>query len=181
MITFGVSSHLSNIFRPIFPSSSQNLQVRFNQRASNAMNVGEARRQLLGASTALTDAIRQFKTETRPVYSTLVSPSNQVSAAFSGLSARLGTVGNPYSSLETTVKINTQTSTDRSSTSALGLDVTSPEAVSTLDSTNTLGRRSSLTSEGEMNTSSGVDVDPNALFNGTPANRPQFDDGEQVS
>ena len=158
MFSFGIGSNLSNIFSFNPRPSSPNLQVRFNQRASSAMSVAEAQRQLLGASTALTDAIRQFKTETRPVYSTSVSASNQVSAAFSGLSARLDPVGGaPYSSLETTAKINTQTSTDRSSTSALGLDVTSPETASTLDSSAALGLdlvglQSSITSTAEMNT-----------------------------
>ena len=157
MFSFGIGSNLSNIFSFNPRPSSPNLQVRFNQRASSAMSVAESQRQLLGASTALTDAIRQFKTETRPVYSTSVSTSNQVGSALSGLSARLTPVGTEYSSLQTTAKINTQTSTDRSSLSSLGLDVTSPETASTLDSSAALGLdlvalQSSITSTAEMNT-----------------------------
>ena len=135
-------------------SSLKNLKVKFNK--SNVMTAAEGRRLLLDASTTLADAIRQFKTETRPIYSTSVSKSDLV-AAFSGLTARLTPVSSPYSSLQTTAKINTRTSTNRSSSSVLGLDVTSPETASTLDSSATLGldlvaQQSSIASTAEMNT-----------------------------
>ncbi len=121
------------------------------------VTIDQAREQLRAASAALADAFRTFRNETRAVYSTSASTMPSIAAAVSGLSAIAEPVEGSYSVLRTTLKINTQTSTVRSSSAALGLDVASPETVSTLKSSAALGlnvnsAQSTITSAAEMNT-----------------------------
>jgi hypothetical protein len=131
-----------------------------------------ARDRLDAASTTLRTAFAAFTSHSKPVFTTTVVTRPAAQAAFVGSAARVSPVAGSYSAVQTTVKVNTQTSTVRSSTSAIGfdltsahstlasaplsLDVTSPERASTLNSTSGLGldvvdRASTLTSNGEMN------------------------------
>jgi hypothetical protein len=76
-----------------------------------------------------------------------------------GIGARLAPVEDIYSVLQTTAKINTQTSTVRSSSTPLGLDIMSAETASSLRSGTALGldvvsaqAASTIRSTAEMNT-----------------------------
>ena len=105
---------------------------------SNAprMTIAEARDGLGAASAELTRALRALSNETRPVYTYSTTTRGPVMAIARGASARLADTGTgAYSTLQTTVAVNTQTSTEQSSSSVLGLDVDSPETQSTIAST----------------------------------------------
>src|SRR5687767_6535172 len=131
------------------------------------------RERLQTASGSLRTALAAFTSHSNPVFTTNISTRPAVAGALSGTAARVSTVTGSYSIVQTTVKANTQTSTLRSSSAsigldltaahsllssaALGLDVTSPEGASTLRSTGGLGLNvvdaaSTLSSTAEMNT-----------------------------
>jgi hypothetical protein len=132
----------------------------------------KVREQLQTASGPLRTAFAAFTRHTNPVFTTNISTRPAVAGALAGTAARVTSIAGSYSVVQTTVKANTQTSTVRSSASAigldltaahsrlasaaLGLDVTSPEAASTLRSTAGLGLNvvdaaSTLSSTAEMN------------------------------
>ena len=118
-----------------------------------------------GAAEAVRDAIRNATASFRAAFSTFTSRSKAVftptlrytgsPARLSGGAARVTAVDDPYSVLQASVAINTQPTTVRSSSSsigldlstaasslassALGLDLTSPDAASTLTSSSGLG------------------------------------------
>lgn len=112
---------------------------------------GTASEAVQAAGLALRTAFTTFATKTRPVYTTTLYTGLSTSATVSGVSARVASVPAGPAVLRTTVSVNTQTSTVRSSSSALdldlasaasrldsgalGLDVTSPQSASTIGST----------------------------------------------
>lgn len=107
------------------------------------------------AGDGLRGAFDTYATKTRPVYTTTLYNGLSSSAMVNGVTARIGAAGG-YSTLETTAPVNTGTTTVRSSSSALGLDVTSAEAASALRSSSALGLNltesaSTIRSTAEMN------------------------------
>jgi flagellar hook-associated protein 2 len=152
---FGIGGNQwTSAFQVNGTSASRNSRIALNVPE---VTVDEAREQLRAASRALADAFRTFTNEKRPVYTTSVSATPSVAAALSGVSAHLSTTYGSPSVLQTTLKVNTQTSTIRSSSSGIGLDTTSAETASTLKSSATLGLdlnsvASTITSTAEMNT-----------------------------
>jgi hypothetical protein len=130
------------------------------------------REQLQSASTAFRAAFAAFTTQTNPVFTTNITNRPAVAASIAGTAPRVTSLIGSYSVVQTTIKANTQTSTVRSSSSAigldlnsahsflssaaLGLDVISPEAASTLRSTaavglNAVDASSVMSSTAEMN------------------------------
>ena len=150
---FGTSTNWANGIQVNLRSSSSDATTAFqpNQR----MSIDEAKQQLRNASAALADAFRKFSMETKPVFTASTITTSGTLAAVSGQSAHLEPLSGTPSTLQTTLKINTQTSTTRSSSSAmgldlstavsrlyssaLGLDVTSAAAPSQLNSSASLG------------------------------------------
>ena len=141
---------------------------------SNGSNLtsAAARQQLQAASEPWRAAFAAFTSRSNPVFTTNITTRPAVAAALAGTAARVAAVTGSYSTVHTTVKANTETSTVRTSSTAigldldsahsllssvaLGLDVTSPEAASTRRSTAALGLNvvdasSTLSSTGEMN------------------------------
>jgi hypothetical protein len=113
---------------PVPPANSSltNLQLASTVQAAAKVAIDQARARLRIASTALADAFHGLPRQT------ITAPA---SAMLNGLGARVQSTLGRASVLATTQKINAQTSTDRSSTTALGLDVTSAQLASTLSST----------------------------------------------
>jgi hypothetical protein len=151
---FGPGSYAPTGFRLNTPGASRDSGTGFN---SPAVSLADARERIRAAASGLAEAFRAFRTETRPVYTKSIISAAPSPAALSGLGARLTAVYGRSSVLETTVKVNTQISTGRSSSTTLGLDVTSAETASTLTSSATLGLNvnstsSTIISTGEMNT-----------------------------
>lgn len=101
---------------------------------------GTASESLRRAGDALRKAFEKLSTQTRPVYATTLYSGLSSSAMLNGTSARVARVEG-YSRLATTLQVNTRTSTVRSSSSALGLDVTSAESVATIQSTAEMNAR----------------------------------------
>src|SRR5438034_8737886 len=95
------------------PSATSTFQP--NQR----MSIDEAKQQLRNASAELANAFRKFAVETKPVYTTSTITTGGTLAALSGQSAHLSAFEGISSTLQTTLKINTQPSTTRSSSSAM--------------------------------------------------------------
>jgi hypothetical protein len=125
-------------------------------RSSGRLSLDEAREQIRAAMDDFRAAFGAFTGGTKAVKSTSISVNASSSAMLGGLAARVNQLsGAAYSVLQTTSGINTQTSTDRSSSAAIGLDITSAEAASTLRSSAALGldltsRQSTIASTGEM-------------------------------
>ncbi len=137
-----------------------------------SMSGQEAQEQLRAASAAVAKAFRSFRAAVKSDYTTSRITTAAVAATFSGFGARLNPVVGGYSKLQATREVNSQTSTVRSSSSslglelasdmsrlsssALGLDVTSPETASTLESSAAIGLNltestSTIASTEEMN------------------------------
>jgi hypothetical protein len=117
--------------------------------------VAEARTALRSGVDALREALAALNRRLQPVTTLSQFGAAGAAANVEGLVNSLGT----YSTLSTTREVNEQTSTVRSSSAALGLDITSPERTSQLSATGTLGldvtspeSGSSLTSSAEANT-----------------------------
>jgi hypothetical protein len=125
--TTGVGSKGANLFQV---SGLDRKPLKF-QIAGN-VTVSDLRVQLRDATAALGEALRSFKTETKPVFETSLLNSQSRAASISGLSARRTAVIESYSRLRTTQQINARTTTERSSSRSLGLDVTSAEHASVL-------------------------------------------------
>jgi hypothetical protein len=91
------------------------------------------------AGGALRSAFSELGSRMRPVYTTAVYKGLSSSATVDGLSARIAPVAgaNGYAVMATNLAINTQTSTVRSSTAAIGLSMSS--ASSSLASSAALG------------------------------------------
>lgn len=123
-----------------------------------AVSRGGGLESLRTAADSLKDAFQRVASKTRPVYATTLYTGQSSSAMLSGAAARVARVeGN--SIVTTTVQVNTRSSTVRSSSSALGLDVVSAEAASGLSSSSGLGldvvsaeSASTIQSTAEMNT-----------------------------
>ena len=139
---------------------------------SASFDADRTRALLHDASRPLVAAFGAFTSYVKPVFTTTIDDRPAIIAGFDGTAARLADVAGSASRLAATVKVNTQTSTIRSSSSAIGLDVTpahstllsnaltdlnTADAASSLTSTGTLGLNvvsasSTLTSTAEMNT-----------------------------
>jgi hypothetical protein len=117
---FGINTNWTSGIQVNLRSSSSASSFQPNQR----MSIDEAKEQLRNASAALADAFRKFSVETKPVFTTSTTTTGGTLAAVGGLSAHLEPLSGTPSTLQTTLKINTQTSTTRSSSSAMGLDLT---------------------------------------------------------
>jgi hypothetical protein len=87
------------------------------------------------AATALRDAVTKFSRQTKPVFTTYEHPLERVTALTAGRSARVDATAVSYWEFAATAAVNTQQTTVRVSTGMLGLETTSPGAVSTLVST----------------------------------------------
>src|SRR6267143_460754 len=139
---FGIGGNGSNLYHLNVPSTRNSgafsLKTAVPQSGPDP-TIDQLRVQLLAASAALGDAFRGFTHETKPVYTTSVLSAPPVQASLRGLAARLAPSYVGHSALQTTLKINTQTSTDRSSSGAVGLDVTSAATASSLQSSAGLG------------------------------------------
>lgn len=141
---------------------------------SGALSLDEAREQIRAATDSFRAAFGAFTGGSRAANSTRVSFNPASTATLGGLSARVNPVADLRSLLQATQAVNTQVSSDRTSSAAigldlnsalsqlssaaLGLDITSPETASVLASSGTLGldatnRASTITSTAEMNAS----------------------------
>jgi len=127
-------------------------------RLSRATGVpaGPASESLRAAGAAVRRAFEAYATQMRPIYATTLYTGLSSAATVSGIAARVAPVPGGPSTLRTTVAVNTQPSTVRSSSAAVGLNVT--PAASSLQS-NALGldlsspeSPSTLRSTAEMNT-----------------------------
>ena len=150
------------------------MTVNVQPSSSDRLSLDEAREQIRAATDAFRGAFGAFTTGTKAVSTTTIVTNPASTATIGGSSARVNSLGGAYSVLQTTTAVNTQqTSTDPSSSAALGLDLTSaisrldsgvlgldltsPEAASTLTSSAGLGldlteRASTIGSTAEMNT-----------------------------
>ena len=122
---------------------------------SLAAGAAEAvRAAIRNAAASFRSAFSSFTTRSKPVFTVSLQYTGWT-ARVNGAAARLAAVDDPYSVLQTSIAINTQASTVRSSSSAigldlssaastlassaLGLDLTSPDAASRLTSSSGLG------------------------------------------
>ncbi len=108
------------------------------------------------ASGALRAAFGSFVRETRPVLTTTTTGRAGTAASVTGMSPRVNPIHVDYHGLQTTSEVNSRTSTVRTSWGALGLDMTTPDAVSMLSSgaalgLDTVGAASVKTSKAELN------------------------------
>ena len=132
--------------------------LKFNDSAPGKSATDAARTKLGDATKALRDAFGAYSRETKPVYTTTWSNGGPGAASLGGLSARIDPINVDYSSVHSRLQVNSQTAElSRSSTSGIGLDVTSPEAASRLTSSAGLGldlagASSVKVSKEEMNT-----------------------------
>ena len=125
--------------------------------ASTGSTARAARDRIRSASDALQAAFGSFVRETKPFVTTTRVARAGVTAAVSGTSARVDPIDFDYYGLQTTAEVNSRTSTVRTSSTALGLDTTTPDAVSVLASGSSLGldlvgASSVITSKDELNT-----------------------------
>ena len=139
---FGIGGNGSNLFHLNVPSTRNSgafsLKTAVPQSGPDP-TIDQLRVQLLAASAALGDAFRGFTNVTKAVYTTSVLSTPALQASLRGTAPHLTPRYVGYSALQTTLKINTKTSTDRLSSSAVGLDVTSAAAASRLESSAGLG------------------------------------------
>jgi hypothetical protein len=164
---FGIGKAWEGAFRKEASSGQQGI-VADSPISATALKVNSAqgtsdstRSRFQAASDALRSAFGGFARETRPTYATTISETRSTAAFTSGVSARVDPFDVNYQVLQTTTRINTQTDTSRASTAAIGLDTTSPEAVSRIGSTAEMNTgvttsygSSSLTFKSGSNTSS---------------------------
>ncbi len=115
-------------------SRSRSAAGGLNLRTGSAGSVAadSIRDRFRGASDALRAAFSSFTSRTKPVYTTSLSYTG-AAARTSGVAARVIAIDDPYSTLTATLAVNTQGTTVRSSSSAIGLDTTA--AASTIQST----------------------------------------------
>src|SRR5688572_3549658 len=95
------------------------------RRNTPGMTIDEVREQLRAATAALGGAFHGLAMKTKPVFESSIFTTPSQVAKVTGYGAHLTPVDETYSALQTTLKINTQTSTVRSSTSEIDLDITS--------------------------------------------------------
>jgi hypothetical protein len=159
---FGIARSGTHTFESAYETLRRNARTALSDRVSTAfqprvdaqspagLTPGQVRAQLRAATSALVDAFREYSNQTTPVFRTSLTTSAASAGAVTGLSPRLTPVAGSFAGLQTTRTINSQTSTVRSSSSALGLnldgaasrlsssplgfDVTSPGAASRLTS-----------------------------------------------
>lgn len=109
--------------------------VTVNSAENDAAAISAIRERLRTAGTSLRDALAQFTRETRPVYTTYAGTVAAAEAIVQGMSAGIDDAEMSYQVLAATDAVNTTVSTARTSSAALGLDVTTPNAKSTIAST----------------------------------------------
>ena len=139
----------------VVPDSPVSSTVSINDVSSASVS----RRALDGlrtASGALQAAFGSFVRETRPVLTTTTVGRAGTAASVIGTSARVEAIHFDYHGLQTTNEVNSRTSTVRTSWGALGLDTTTPDALSMLASSSdlgldTVGAASVKESKAEMN------------------------------
>jgi hypothetical protein len=151
---FGTSTNWANGIQLNLRSSSDAAGAfQPNQR----MSIDEAKEQLRNASAALADAFRKFSMDTKPVYTSSTITTGGTLAALTAQSPHLDALEGIGSTLQTTLKINTQTSTTRSSSSAMGLDLTT--AVSRLYSSALGLDVTSAAAASQLNSSASIGLD----------------------
>ena len=186
--TSGYRSDYPSVRRTVVPNrliDGVNVNVG---HSSGRLTLDEAREQIRAAMDAFRAAFGSFTTGTKGLSSTSISTNPASTATLGGLSARVNPASDVYSSLQTTSAINAQTSTDRSSSAAigldlttgisstlssaaLGLDITSAQAASRLTSSAALGldvtsRQSTIASTGEMDSAATEYGNPHLTFTG---------------
>jgi hypothetical protein len=175
--TFGVGGGGTNTF-PLNAASLSRATQPVLQISTPTTTGQDLYEQLRSASSAFAAALRGLTTKTQPIYTTSVFTTPSAVAKANGIGARLTSVEQIYSVLQTTAKVNTQTSTVRSSSTALGLDITSAEAASRLRSSAALAlditsaqTASTIASTAEMNTGETTAYGSSSLsFDGSGAN-----------
>jgi hypothetical protein len=114
--------------------------VTFHSAVDDKSAVQAIRDRLRGASGSLRDALSRYARETNPLYGTTSSGGTATAAWLEGVSGRVSSFTQNFKVTKTTQQVNTQTAElQRKSSSALGLDITSPEAKSRLSSSAGLG------------------------------------------
>jgi hypothetical protein len=144
--------------RPSFLTESpvSDRAIQINDTSAGAI-ARTARDRIRSASGALQEAFGGFVRETKPFVTTTRVARAGVTAAVSGMSARVDPIDFDYYGLQTTAEVNSRTSTVRTSWGALGLDTTTPDAFSMLVSSDNLGldlagASSRITSKQELHT-----------------------------
>ncbi|HEY6362584.1 MAG TPA: flagellin hook IN motif-containing protein [Vicinamibacterales bacterium] len=136
----------------------------------------KARSRFQAASDALRGAFGLFARETKPVYTATSSSTRSAAALVDGVSARVDPFEVHYGVLQSSDEVNSlQGGITRQSQTAIGLDVTSPEAASRLSSNGNLGLDvvgavSTKISRAEMNTATSGTHDSSSLTFGLGAN-----------
>ena len=155
---------------------------------SSRLGTDAAREHLDAVSDGLRSAFGAFTSHSRPKFTTTVDQRPATQAAFAGTVARMTPIIGSYSVVQSTVRVNTQTSTVRSSSTSIGfdltaahsrlssnplsLDVTSAERASTLTSTSAVGLNvvdaaSTIASTSEMNVASATLGSSNLAISGS--------------
>ena len=140
-----------------FPDTPISAGALTINEASAASATDSVRERFRAASGTLQAAFGGFLRETTLTSTTTRAGHRATAAVVAGISARVDAVGVDYFGLQASNEVNSRTSTVRTSASAIGLDVTTAEAASTLTSSGSLnldvvGASSVKMSKEEMNT-----------------------------